>query len=249
LARRVDPQATRMSAISTAVDGSLQDRLGGVRLYLIASFDGRPTAEVLRAAGLAGAAGAGAVQVRLKAGDSAARRALLVAARDVLPPGTLLLVNDDLDAVFDTGGEPLADGVHLGREDAAALAGRGGPAGTVVGLALARARLGPGLLLGTSTRNRDELGAALAAGADHAGFGAMGRSATKRDTSPAEPTELRACVEAHPEVPLFAIGGLEPATLHDVTSAGCRRVAVGSAILDASDPAAATAAVLAALRG
>jgi thiamine monophosphate synthase len=92
-----------------------------------------------------------------------------------------------------------------------------------------------------------ELGAALAAGADHVGFGAVAASTTKSDTSPADPRELRVCMDTFPGVPIFPIGGLGPETLGLVTRVGCRRAAVGSAILQAPDPAAAAAALLAAL--
>jgi thiamine monophosphate synthase len=92
-----------------------------------------------------------------------------------------------------------------------------------------------------------ELAAALAAGADHAGFGSIAPSTTKPDTTPADPAELRACLDAFPDVPIFPIGGLGPATLGLVTRVGCRRAAVGSAVLDAPDPAAAAATLLAGL--
>jgi thiamine-phosphate pyrophosphorylase len=156
-------------------------------------------------------------------------------------------VNDDLEAVHDARGGLLADGVHLGRQDAAEQSGLVGPRGIVAGLRAARARLGPELLLGTSTRTRTELAAALQAGADHVGFGAMAPSPTKTDARPADLEELRACVAAYPDVPLYPIGGLGAATLGPVRTTGCRRAAVGSAILDAPDPAAATEALLAIL--
>jgi thiamine-phosphate pyrophosphorylase len=182
--------------------------------------------------------GAGAVQVRVKAAHGTAlRRELLRRLRAALGPGVLLLVNDDLDALVDERGAPLADGVHLGREDAAAHGG----------LARVRQRLGPALLLGTSTRTLDEVLAARAAGADHAGFGALSGSSTKSDTTLADPAELARALAACPGFPIFPIGGLSPATLATVRSAGARRAAIGSAILDAKDPAAAARACLAAL--
>ncbi|HTE06436.1 MAG TPA: thiamine phosphate synthase, partial [Planctomycetota bacterium] len=183
--------------------------------------------------------GAGAVQVRVKtAHGTALRRELLRRLRAALPPHALLLVNDDIEAVHDERGAPLADGLHLGREDAAAAGG----------LARARERLGPAMLLGTSTRTLKEVRAARAAGADHAGFGAMAATTTKADTSPADPAELARALRALPDFPLFPIGGLGPATLALVRAAGGRRAAVGSAILQAQDPAAAARACLAALK-
>ncbi len=119
---------------------------------------------------------------------------------------------------------------------------------SAAGLRAARSRLGRELLLGASTRTLAELRAAVEAGADHAGFGAMAPSPTKPGAPPADLAELRRCVAAFPDVPVFAIGGLQPGDLDRVLAAGCRRVAIGSAILDAPDPAAVVAACLARLR-
>ncbi len=182
--------------------------------------------------------GAGAVQVRVKsATGTALRRELLRRLRAVLPPQTLLLVNDDPEAVHDERGAQLADGLHLGREDATAHGG----------LLRVRRRFGANVLLGTSTRTLKEVAAARDAGADHAGFGAMCASATKSDTQLADPAELTRALKRLGDFPLFPIGGLGPATLELVRRAGGRRAAIGSAILDAPDPAAAARACLKAL--
>lgn len=178
----------------------------------------------------------GAVQLRCKHATTEALREMLGLARRLLPADTLLLVNDDLDALWHEDGTPLADGVHLGREDAAAL-----------GLAGARERLGPELLLGTSTRTLAEVEAARTAGADHVGFGAMAPSRSKRDTTTADPAELARCLAAHPDFPIFPIGGLGPDNMDLVCRAGGRRAAIGAAILNSPDPVAATRACLDAL--
>jgi thiamine-phosphate pyrophosphorylase len=52
---------------------------------------------------------------------------------------------------------------------------------------------------------------------------------------------------AEARIPWFAIGGIESSSLAPVLEAGASRVAVVRAITDASDPAAATAELLAAL--
>jgi len=244
-----------MTAPATVLS-SRRERLAAVPIYLVATFAGPDTDAALgRVAAAAGAlqaeSGAVAVQLRLKDAGTDARRALLARARGVLPIDTLLLVNDDLDAVFAPGGETLADGVHLGREDAAALSPRGvdATARTAAGLAAARARLGRGLLLGTSTRTLAELRTVLAAGADHVGFGAIAASVTKQDTRPAHLVELVRCLEEFPRVPIFPLGGLTPQNLGRVAAAGARRAAVGAGILAAPDPAAAARACLRALQG
>ena len=50
-------------------------------------------------------------------------------------------------------------------------------------------------------------------------------------------------------VPAFAIGGITPANVRVVASAGFRRVAVSAGVLAAEDPRAAASAIVAALRG
>jgi thiamine-phosphate pyrophosphorylase len=213
-------------------------RLGRARLYLLApgpeALD--DWAGVLRAA-VAG--GADVVQLRMKGASTGAVREGLRRTRAIVGPDVLLLVNDDLAAVRDEAGALLADGLHLGRQDAAALAGHGtADTGAVAaGLAAAREALGPDLLLGTSTRTLEEVERAAAAGADHVGFGAMAVSATKRDTAPADLAELARVGAALPALPVFPIGGLGPANLGPlVVAAGCGRAAVGRAILAAPDP-------------
>jgi thiamine-phosphate pyrophosphorylase len=239
----------------TPATGTRLERLGAAPIYLIATFARADDDDVLErvtdaATALLSEAGAAAVQLRLKSADSEARRKLLVRARRALPAATLLLVNDDLDAVF-AGRETLADGVHLGRQDAAALApGQvGAGARLAAGLSAARARLGPDLLLGTSTRTLEELRVAVAAGADHAGFGAIGASSTKADTQRADLGELSRCLAEFPRLPLFPLGGLSAENLGRVAAAGARRAAVGAGILAARDPAQAARACVAALRG
>jgi thiamine-phosphate pyrophosphorylase len=184
------------------------------------------------------------VQLRLKHASTADRRVWLGRCREAIaraesdPGSCLLLVNDDPDAAFASDGTPLADGVHLGREDATAAGG----------LSAAREQLGSDLLLGTSTRTRAEVAAARDGGCDYVGFGAMATSPTKFDSERADPQELRACMAANDPFPIFAIGGLGPRNVGRLVALGCRRVAVGSAILDANDPAASTAQCLEILR-
>ena len=188
--------------------------------------------------------GVGLMQLRCKDGSTDLRRRWLRCLRDALPEQVMLIVNDDLDALWDDDGSPLADGAHLGREDACALAERSGlphtgADGIAQGLRIARERLGEQLLLGTSTRTAEEIGRARDAGADHAGFGAMAASSTKGDTVLADRAELRLATEADAHFPVFPIGGLHSGNLHLLDLGGgvvVRRMAVGSALLDAEQP-------------
>ncbi len=210
------------------------------RVYLVATTPGGgPGTAAGRAwrerVATAVAAGIDLVQVRDKRGDTATRRAWLAALRAQVGGGARLVVNDDLDACSDDTGRVLADGLHLGRDDAAAL----GDGDRALGLRRARERLGADRALGTSTRTLVEVEAAVDAGVDHVGFGAMAASPTKSDTAPADPEELARCARAYPDLPIYPIGGVTPALLPRLAELGVRRVAVGSAVLDAPDPAAA----------
>jgi thiamine-phosphate pyrophosphorylase len=53
----------------------------------------------------------------------------------------------------------------------------------------------------------------------------------------------------NPDIPWFAIGGINAENVQDVIEAGARRIAVVRAILDARDPAIAASTLKAALNG
>lgn len=207
-------------------------------LYLIATAPaGDPAAWIARIEAAVDG-GVDVVQLRAKAADTARRRALLTLLTASRAGRVPLIVNDDLDAVLDDDGRLVAAGVHLGRDDAAELAPPGTPLARRIaaGLDVARARLGPEAALGTSTRTRAEVETAFAAGADHVGFGAMAATTTKSDTVRADPDVLEACTRADLG-PIFPIGGLDADVITGLARRGVRRAAVGSAILDADDPA------------
>lgn len=198
-------------------------RLGG--LYAIVGGDD-PVAQA--AAALAG--GARVVQLRLKDAPSGA---VLEAARRVvaLAEGrALVIVNDRADLAALAG----ADGVHVGDED--------------LPVAEARAVLGPDLLLGRSTRTLEDGRAALAAGADHVGFGPIFATSTKAIAAAPRGLGMLREVAAALPAPVVAIGGIGAATIGAVAGAGAAAAAVIGAIFDAPDPAAqaARAAALAA---
>ncbi|GJM23514.1 MAG: hypothetical protein DHS20C15_34290 [Planctomycetota bacterium] len=228
--------------------------LQGVSLYLIASLPGTKLDErALSSLAAAARGGVGAIQLRMKDADTDQRRRALQRARAAIPASVLLLINDDLDAVFDARGRPLADGVHLGRDDAEGLA----PAELSpdadrrtlrrAGLRVARERLGPERALGTSTREAWEVELALEAGADHMGFGAIAPSTSKAHTKPASLDTLQRLLAQHTDVPLFPIGGLTPPRLEQLAELGARRAALGATVLESSDPERAARRCLSAL--
>ncbi len=135
--------------------------------------------------------------------------------------GATFIVNDDIDLAHAVG----ADGVHLGRDDAA--------------IGEARARLQPGALIGASCYDSLERAeAAVAAGADYVAFGSFYPSSTKPQAARAA-LSLIVAAKARWTVPVVAIGGITVANAAALIDAGADAVAVISALFDAPDVAAA----------
>ncbi len=106
--------------------------------------------------------------------------------------GTLLFANDRPDLAMLAG----CDGVHVGQDD--------------VPLALVR-RLAPGLKVGVSTHDLDELDRALAERPDYVAFGPIFATASKENPDPVvgvEGLELAAGRAREAGVQLVAIGGI-----------------------------------------
>jgi thiamine-phosphate diphosphorylase len=154
--------------------------------------------------------------------DWTARVLELAASRREAPP---ILVNDRVDVAM-----ALADagcaGVHLGQDD----------------LPPERARelLGDGALIGRSTHDALQVVNAQDEPVDYLGFGPVFATSTKgyaRGLGP-EAAWIAAGASARP---LFAIGGVTLARADELERVG--RAAVGAALLQAEDPAAAARAL------
>jgi thiamine-phosphate pyrophosphorylase len=189
--------------------------LQDARLYLVC--DERPDEFV--AAALRG--GVEIVQLRLKRADddvvlTVARRY----ARICAAAGALFILNDRPELVEAAG----ADGVHVGQDD--------------MPVDQARALIGEDRLVGLSTHSPEQIDAAMAAGVDYIGVGPVHATPTKPGRR-AVGLELVRYAVAHTQVPFFAIGGLDAATLPAALAAGARRAAVVRAITDAGNPEAA----------
>ncbi|MHC5003941.1 MAG: thiamine phosphate synthase [Planctomycetota bacterium] len=228
-AKTVDPDAAAgLEALryrAYDVEAGLQRRLGSGRarqwrvcLLLTESLCRRPWPEVLAAAL---AAGVDCIQVREKAmaGGALAARvgAVIEAAR---PAGAAVIVNDRPDVALAAG----ADGVHLGQDD--------------LSVADVRRLAGRSLLVGVSTHDPAEAAAAVAAGADYCGVGAMFATRLKPARAPSGAAYLRHFLDAHPGVPHLAIGGITADNAASLVEAGARGLAVSSAVCGADDPAA-----------
>ncbi len=151
---------------------------------------------------------------------------LLAATRAGRP---LVLVDDRVDVAAALWSEGC-DGVHVGQDDCP--------------VAAARALLGPDPLIGLSTHDLAQVARAHELSVDYLGFGPIHATPTK---GYARGLGAPACeiARARSKYPLFAIGGIDRGNVGELVSVG--RVAVGSAILLADDPARAARELRAAL--
>ena len=161
--------------------------------------------------------GAGIVQVRMKSSPAGA---VLEAARAIVAFSrgrALVIVNDRADLAVLAG----ADGLHVGDDDLPAEEGR--------------RLVGPAMLVGRSTRTLAEARAAIAAGADHVGFGPMFGTRTKEiAAAPRGLDALREVAGALP-APVVAIGGITLETVGEVARAGAAAAAVIEDLLSRGD--------------
>ncbi len=210
--------------IELAVVNAAESSLRGLYAITSAALCALPGTGLLDGVSAALRGGARLIQYRDKQADSALRQrraeALLRLCRS---QGARLIINDDVELAAAIG----ADGVHLGAADPP--------------LALARARLGGGVLLGAScgpSLARAE--AAAAGGADYVAFGRFFPSTTKPD-APQAALELldhaRARFEAAP-IPICAIGGITPMTAPRLIAHGADLIAAVEGVFGALQPAA-----------
>ncbi|MFT3888682.1 MAG: thiamine phosphate synthase [Arachnia sp.] len=179
--------------------------------------------------------GAGVVQVRDKELDDAAYRSLCEAcvtanerAFDACGRRAALVVNDRLDVAADLGLH-----FHQGQSDG--------------DVATARSRLGADLLIGLSISNTTQLESELAdPTADVLGLSPVWATPTKTDTDPPLGLDgVRALVRRiDGAAAAVAIGGISLGNARDVIATGVDGICVVSAIVSASDPRAASRALL-----
>jgi thiamine-phosphate pyrophosphorylase len=143
----------------------------------------------------------------------------------------LFAVNDRADVALAAG----ADVLHLGQDD--------------LPLDWARRILGGDVLLGRSTHDLTQATRAAAEPWDYLVAGPVWATATKPGRPATGTALLEAVAALDPPQPWFAIGGITPANLPEVTAVGATRVVVVRAITDSPDPAAATRTLREALAG
>ncbi len=141
----------------------------------------------------------------------------------------LLLINDRVDIALAVG----ADGVHLGTEDLPIAAAR---------------RLGPDLILGASSHNEREAVAAERDGASYVNIGPLFATGTKPWDREFLGLEGLRRIAPRVNIPFTVMGGIKIRHVPELTAAGARTIAVVTAVTAASDPGAAAAEFLAAIR-
>ncbi|MGB0766077.1 MAG: thiamine phosphate synthase [Phycisphaeraceae bacterium] len=161
--------------------------------------------------------GVDAVQVREKDMPDRALLEHIDAVRKLIASRAALIVNDRPDLAKLSG----ADGVHLGQSDIAPRR--------------ARQILGQDAIIGVSTARLDEAKRAQADGADYCGVGPMFPTTTKHKPKLAGTAYLRE-YRAWNGLPHLAIGGITPDNIDELVEAGCRGVAVSSAICSTQTP-------------
>lgn len=160
------------------------------------------------------------VQLRIKAGEEAALRAEIVAARDLCKQaGAQLVVNDHWKLAIDTG----CDFVHLGQEDL----------DTADVAAIRKA----GLRLGLSTHDEAELDRALGHDPDYVALGPVYPTILKQMRFAPQGLERVTQWKKHiGKRPLVAIGGMSVERAPGVFAAGADSIAVVTDVLLNKDP-------------
>ncbi|MFV1964063.1 MAG: thiamine phosphate synthase [Pirellulaceae bacterium] len=208
-----------MSDFPTHTSEELHQRLAEASLYIL--IGGQTDVADLRALAMTLVqAGVHVLQLRDK---SLSDRELLERARILRrvtdSTNTLFIVNDRPDLAF----LAEADGVHVGQEE--------------FSIDDARRIVGPKRLIGVSTHTLEQARQAVADGASYLGCGPTFPSETKTFSSFAG-TDFLSQVAKEVRLPAFAIGGIGLSNLDAVIRVGFHRVAIGSAVAEADDPAA-----------
>ena len=141
-----------------------------------------------------------------------AQRVKLITDRYQIP----LIINDRVDICLAVD----AAGVHIGDDE--------------LPVAMTRQLIGPDKVLGVSTKTVQTAVAAIAAGADYLGVGAIFPTQTKANAAVTPIATLKA-ITVQVAVPVVAIGGVKEANLATFKDTGIAGVAIVSEIMQAPD--------------
>lgn len=194
-------------------------RLADARLYLCLGMSGSTaTLQAIVEQALAG--GVRAVQLREKGLEAQAELAALdIVSNACRGSGALLAVNDRADLAVVAG----ADLLHLGQGDLPPH--------------LARAIVGPDVLIGVSTHTAVQAAAAaIDPEIDYFCAGPVWATPTKPGRAAVGLDQIRAAAAVAGPKPWFAIGGISAQNVAEVIEAGARRIVVVRAVTEAADP-------------
>ncbi|MCC3317693.1 thiamine phosphate synthase [Nocardia africana] len=208
-----------------------RERLASARLYLCTDAR-RDTGDLAAFAEAALSGGVDIIQLRDKGSAGEAKFGPLEAGAELgalaelkaaaRRHGALVAVNDRADIALAAG----ADVLHLGQGDLPPW--------------YARRIVGPDVVIGRSTHNRNQAGLAIVdEHIDYFCTGPVWDTPTKPGRAAAGIELVRSTAESHPTRPWFAIGGIDRDRLPEVLAAGADRVVVVRAITAARDPQAA----------
>ena len=214
-----------VSCLNASVGNERRRTLNECRLCLITT----PCPDLIDRVKQSLTAGVTMVQYRCKSGNDRERLHEAKALRMLCANhGALFVINDRIDLALAVD----ADGVHLGQDD--------------LPTDVARGLIGEARLLGRSTHTLDDVRRADAEACDYLGLGPVHSTAVKPDKPAIGPERLGAA-QTLTHLPVFAIGGIDLDNITTLLDAGCRRVAVISAIMAAEKPERATEQLLQAL--
>ena len=166
-----------------------------------------------------GAAGVELVQLRMKGVQREELLRVADAARQAAPRGMRLILNDRAELVHETG----FDGVHVGQGD--------------LGVAEARALLGPDAIVGLSTHTVEQVVTGEQTSADYLAVGPVFTTSSKADAEAAVALAGVRAARAATRKPLVAIGGITLGNAREVWAAGADSVAVIGALFGGERPA------------
>ncbi|MBL8924055.1 MAG: thiamine phosphate synthase [Myxococcaceae bacterium] len=186
-------------------------------MYALVDDGVRPEVSAPQKARWAIEGGAAVVQLRL---ERTADRQALAWIREVmdLAGEVPVIVNDRVDLCLAAG----ASGVHLGDDD--------------LPVPVARRLLGPGALIGRTTRSVADVVRAKEEGADHVGLGPIFSTSTKAVNAAVLGLERFAALVRDSPLPVVGIAGITLDTIGGVSKAGARCAAVASDWLVAENP-------------
>jgi thiamine-phosphate pyrophosphorylase len=212
----------------------LKTSAGAVRgLYVLCDDDPHWRLDPVEQARAALAGGARIVQLRAKRATDAQTLAWAESIRALAHAhGALFFVNDRFDLAL----AGAADGVHLGQDD--------------LSPACVPARARERLLIGRSTHTLEQARAACGEPVDYIAFGPLFGTTSKQSAYDARGLDaLAEVVRIAAPRPVVAIGGIDASRAGGVVRAGAAALCVISAIAGASDPEAATRALVGVVAG